>query len=106
MSHELIIDSSGEIRKCFPDNNTIIPFDIKRPTIESYEEGLEWNKLAQDKKDTAVVSSGTCKTHDKWARNNFGKDGEPIGQGIVLWGDRHTFEVVYDLQNGSELMSK
>jgi hypothetical protein len=58
------------------------------------------------KKDTAVVSSGTCKTHDKWARNNFGKDGEPVGQGIILWANRHTFEVVYDLENGSELMKQ
>jgi hypothetical protein len=56
------------------------------------------------RKDTAVVSSGTCKTMDKWLRGNFGREGEPIGQGIMLWKDKHTFEVVYDFRNGQEMM--
>ncbi len=58
------------------------------------------------KKETAVVSSGTCKLHDKWARGGMGIDGEPGGQGIILYADRHKFQTIYDLQVGSEIMKK
>jgi hypothetical protein len=57
------------------------------------------------KKETAVVSSGTCKLHDKWARGGMGTEGEPGGQGIMLWANEHKFNVIYDLQTGSELMN-
>ncbi len=55
-------------------------------------------------KDTAVVSSGTCKTHDKWLRGQVGEEGEPPGQGIILWADRHSFEPIYHFERGQELM--
>jgi hypothetical protein len=57
-------------------------------------------------KETAVVSSGTCKLMDKFGRNNFGKEGERCGQGIILWGDKHKFNVVYDFEVAHELMTK
>jgi len=57
------------------------------------------------KKETAVVSSGTCKLHDKWARGGMGIDGEPGGQGIILYSDRHKFQTIYDIGVGSEIMT-
>jgi len=57
------------------------------------------------KKETAVVSSGTCKLHDKHARGYMGVDGEPGGQGIILYADKHSFQVIYDLNVGNEIMS-
>lgn len=56
------------------------------------------------RKDVAVVASGTCKIHDKWSRDNFGAEGEPAGQGIILWADKHKFQTVFDLEVGCELM--
>jgi hypothetical protein len=56
-------------------------------------------------KETAVVSSGTCKVHDRWYRGIAGKDGETAGQGIILWKDRHAFQVIYNVDTGKELMS-
>lgn len=56
------------------------------------------------RRDTAVVSSGTSKLFDKHFRANTGEEGEPGFQGIMLWADRHNFEVVFDLENGRELM--
>lgn len=55
-------------------------------------------------KETAVVSSGTSKLRDKFARGHWGSDGEPGFQGIMLWADKHKFNVVYDLGVGKELM--
>lgn len=55
-------------------------------------------------KETAVVSSGTCKLKDKWLRGNVGEEGEPPGQGIILWADRHAFETIYHFERGKELM--
>ncbi len=55
-------------------------------------------------KETAVVSSGTCKLKDKWLRGKVGEEGEPPGQGIILWADRHAFETVYHYERGKEMM--
>lgn len=55
-------------------------------------------------KEVAIIASGTCKTNDKWARDNFGMDGEAGGQAIILWADRHSFQTIYNLKNGVELM--
>ena len=55
-------------------------------------------------KDTAVVASGTCKLKDRWARAGMGVTGEPIGQGIILWGDKHVFNTTFNLDAGAELM--
>ncbi len=55
-------------------------------------------------KDTAVVSTGTFKIHDKHARANYGTEGNLGGQGVMLWADRHQFQVVYDLKTGCEMM--
>lgn len=56
-------------------------------------------------KEVAIIASGTCKTHDKWARDNFGMDGEAGGQAIILFSDKHKFQTIYDLGVGSELMA-
>lgn len=55
-------------------------------------------------KATAVVSSGTCKLKDEWLRSVLGEDGEPGFQGIMLWGDKHKFQTIFDLETGKELM--
>jgi hypothetical protein len=55
-------------------------------------------------KRTAVVSSGTCKLHDRWARGFMGKEGEKGGQGIILWKDKHQFQTIYEMDIGKELM--
>jgi len=55
-------------------------------------------------KDVAVIASGTCKTKDNWARDNMGMEGEPGGQSIILWADKHAFQVIQDLGIGCELM--
>lgn len=55
-------------------------------------------------KNTAVISSGTCKLQDNFTRGHMGKDGEKGGQGIMLWGDKHKFQVIYDLDIGAEIM--
>lgn len=55
-------------------------------------------------KATAIVSSGTCKLRDRWQRGNAGEEGEKGFQGIMLWADKHKFQVVYDLEVGRELM--
>jgi len=55
-------------------------------------------------KETAVVSSGTCKLHDKFARGMMGSEGEKGGQAIILWADKHKFNTVFDLEVGSEMM--
>lgn len=57
-------------------------------------------------KQTAVVSSGTCKLFDKFSRGNFGKEGERGGQAIMLWADKHAFQVIYNLEIGCELMQE
>jgi len=56
------------------------------------------------RKDTAVVSSGTSKLFDKYFRSTSGEEGEPGFQGIILWADKHKFEVIFDLEAGEELM--
>lgn len=55
-------------------------------------------------KDVAVIASGTAKVHDKWSRDNFGTEGEKGGQAIILWGDKHKFLPIFDLDTGKELM--
>lgn len=55
-------------------------------------------------KDTAVVSSGTTKLKDRWLRSIVGEAGEPAGQGIFLWADKHQFETVYHFERGREMI--
>jgi len=55
-------------------------------------------------KDTAVVASGTCKIMDHWGLANFGTNGTRGFQGIILYADRHKFQVVYDLEIAKDLM--
>lgn len=57
-------------------------------------------------KETAVVSSGTCKLNDNFARNNLGKEGELPGQAIILWANRHAKNVVYNLEDGIDLLNQ
>jgi hypothetical protein len=55
-------------------------------------------------KQVATVASGTAKLQDQWQRDHFGTEGEPGGQGIMLWKDRHQFQVIYDFRVGREMM--
>jgi hypothetical protein len=55
-------------------------------------------------KQVAIVASGTAKLQDQWQRDHFGTEGEPGGQGIMLWKDRHQFQVIYDFRVGREMM--
>jgi hypothetical protein len=55
-------------------------------------------------KQIAIIASGTAKLNDTWQKDNFGTQGEPCGQGILLWKDRHAFQVVYDFKMGEQLM--
>lgn len=55
-------------------------------------------------KEVAVIASGTAKTHDKWARDNFGVEGEEGGQAVILWENKHKFLPIFNLAIGEELM--
>lgn len=66
--------------------------------------GQETRYNSPFEKDVAVVASGTCKTMDHWALANFGTNGTRGFQGIILYADRHKFQVVYDLEVAKDLM--
>jgi hypothetical protein len=53
---DLVINSRGEVERVpYPyENPPILGNGIKRPTITSYQEGLEWNKQAQEHADKAI----------------------------------------------------
>lgn len=55
-------------------------------------------------KDTSVLSLGTYLLNDEWALENYGKQGEKPGQGIMLWATDHTFENIYHIEKVPELM--
>lgn len=56
------------------------------------------------RKETAVLSLGSCKLDDRFARANMGKDGERPGQGIMLWSDYHWKQTTFNLETGEEMM--
>lgn len=66
------------------------------------ERTVRYNEPHQ--KNTAVISSGTCKLHDKFFRSNTGEDGEPGFQGVTLWADRNAMEGVFDIESAREGM--
>jgi len=46
-------------------------------------------------KDTGVVATGTYYLDDEWSKDNFGREGEPGGQSVILFADRKKFQTVF-----------
>ena len=56
-------------------------------------QGLRFNPPFR--KDVGVVATGTYMLDDGWAKDNFGKEGEPGGQSVILFADRKKFQTIF-----------
>lgn len=85
----LIINGRGQVERVpYPvENQLILPRGVIRPEITTYEEGLEWNKQAQEHSRKALEF---CQDYAKVGLNLHGNKGWLINVSDVHWGHYDT----------------